>query len=515
MNCRISVRDRNALCLWESDDWTAVVTLAALSAEPETVGELAAAMRRYLPNHRLIEDARQMTDVGTAEDQEGPWCLIDLAGLTVVAGGGFELPDPNTAYQVNEDEQDQVDGFPVVWLDTPSGWLFQTSDGDWRQTVSVRAKATAAEPRVCHREVLFDRPLLEFVAEQVQSDVTEATAAHDRETTRTRDIHAAWLMTARADLRGRTPRQVLLADRKRIDLDLQHRAQQWSRQGDAPPALSDSSFACRFGGYGTAQIVLYFDLVRTLLAEAWQVMRREPGMDHNVLVQRLADHRDEWLASPHEGEGDLTAGDLIDAERRRMPVTSDGAHGDCDCPICQAEAAGNFGPTFAWFDGHHLELEDEFAFSLIESREEWELEYGASDELAETIPVETADRKVPGAEDDLNESAWRTSYVDWDSVIRPGAPRGLAELAIGFRLAELVGDLKQREGGQSHLESLNAAYTSFRIAQSDIVARSAAEQLRQRLEAVDTTFPDLVAKSADLQSCLDEVLRRVTNRADV
>ena len=111
--------------------------------------------------------------------------------------------------------------------------------------------------------------------------------------------------------------------------------------------------------------------------------------------------------------------------------------------------------------------------------------------------------------------ASRTSYVDWDSVIRPGAPRGLAELAIGFRLAELVGDLKQREGGQSHLESLNAAYTSFRIAQSDIVARSAAEQLRQRLETVDTAFPDLVAKSADLQSCLDEVLRRVTHRADV
>ena len=42
---------------------------------------------------------------------------------------------------------------------------------------------------------------------------------------------------------------------------------------------------------------------------------------------------------------------------------------DCDCPICNMMADGMFGVGFNSIDGHHLELDDEFAFSMHETRE--------------------------------------------------------------------------------------------------------------------------------------------------
>ena len=104
--------------------------------------QVAEAMRRYLPNHRLLEEGTAATDDGPAAD-DGPWCLIELVGRNVVAGGGFELPDPNGAYQA--DESDEVDGFPIIWLDTPGDWRFFEADADpWEE---VRRRLTV-EPRV-------------------------------------------------------------------------------------------------------------------------------------------------------------------------------------------------------------------------------------------------------------------------------------------------------------------------------------------------------------------------------
>ena len=44
-------------------------------------------------------------------------------------------------------------------------------------------------------------------------------------------IHAKWLVTPRDDLRGQSPREVLLAKRESIDFDLHSRELQWSRGG--------------------------------------------------------------------------------------------------------------------------------------------------------------------------------------------------------------------------------------------------------------------------------------------
>jgi len=506
MACLVTIRAGQEMRQWPLDEWTTFVVLAALSAEPETFDELAEAIRRYLPEHRLLEQDQQVTRLEQAVSGDGPWCLVDLAGRTVVGGGGFEVPEAQGAYEV--DEHDQTDGFQLVWLDTPPDWVFQQAEEDWQQVTAERAEAVGGRSRLDTREVLFGRPLLEHLAAGVMAGIAEYREASKKQQWElTNKIHATWLMAPRDDLNGRTPRQLLLADRERITRDLEHRAHQWSMQRFAPPALSRDSLAYRFGGFGTTEVVLYYDLVRSLLDEAWRGADAESGATDERLIEQLAAHRDQWLVTQHEnGGGPETPSELIESERRRMPVTSDGSHLDCDCPICQVEVAGGFGPMFMWFDGHHLELEDEFAFSLIESREEWQWEHADCQELSEAMDPKQAEQQVPPETDDSYGSAWQSSFVS-ETAMSPDAPPGTAVLALGFRLAELVNDVKQRSNDRTHVEALNEAYLKLHAAQSALVMQPAAELLCEQLEAVADEYPDLVSKSADLQSCLQEVLR--------
>ena len=91
-------------------------------------------------------------------------------------------------------------------------------------------------------------------------------------------------------------------------------------------------------------MVLYFDLVRALLAEAWEWAAQDLLPDRSSLVQRLAEFRDDWLREPNESTSmSGRPAELIELERQRMPVVSDGGPLDCDCPICQADAEGVFG----------------------------------------------------------------------------------------------------------------------------------------------------------------------------
>jgi hypothetical protein len=496
---------------WEEDvdSWTSLVVIASLSAEPESITEMAEAMRRYLPEHRLFDKGSQ-TQKRSAAGAEGAWCLIDLVGRTVVAGAGFELPEPRGAYKADADEH--VDEFPIVWLDTPADWLFREEGDDWPMIVEARASARAAMRRVDARAVLFGQPLLEHVANGVL-----ATAEHETdealENEQTRALHAQWLMTGRADLGGRTPRQVLLAERVRIVCDLEHRSEQWSQQGHAAPALPRESTAYRFAGFGTIEVVFYFDLVRALLDRAWELASQDVQSTPPAMVDQLAEFRDSWLSEPNEETSmSMTPAEMIELERRRMPIASDGSHLHCDCPICQAEAEGAFGsgPSFLCFDGHHLELEEEFAFSLIETREEWEREQEEYRKYSDEIDRKERERAAAGTDnsDPFADSVWKASYVNWEAVGGLEAGPRQALLALGFPLAELTNDLKDRPDGTDLLRLLNAAYGHFRASQDSVATESTAEEFREALETVSRKFPDLTAKCADLQSRLDEVGRR-------
>lgn len=504
--CRLVVRTLEGEWQGEVDSWTSLVVLAALSAEPESFGEFVEAVRRYQPEHRLFDQPRQAAEDDEAE-ADGAWCLIDLAGRTLVAGAGFELPDRRGAYEASAD--DHAEGFPIVWLDTPADWLFRQADDDWQAVVAARASARSAVRRVDARAVLFGLPLLAHLADGVMSAVAHGAVDEKRTQELTRSLHAQWLLTARADLDGRTPREVLLAERDRLDWDLQHRSEQWSRQGYAVPPLPPESMAHRLGGFGTTEVVLYFDLVRALLDHASELTKQQPQPTQPALIEQLAECRDRWLQEPNEATGPLTPVALIASERRRLPVTSDGSHLDCDCPICQSLEEGNFGPAFLCFDGHHLELEDEFAFSMCATRAEWDREQENYRRFSEEMDRKFREQAAGDADaaDPPAGSVWQASFVDWDSVAGPNSSPREALLSLGFPLAELTADLRNRPDGVNLTRSLNGAYRGLRASQDAVATDSASQEFHELLEGVCRKFPDLTAKCADLQSRLDEVLR--------
>jgi hypothetical protein len=52
---RLIVQAPEGVWQGEVDSWVSLVILAALSAEPESLDELAEAVRRYQPEHRLFD----------------------------------------------------------------------------------------------------------------------------------------------------------------------------------------------------------------------------------------------------------------------------------------------------------------------------------------------------------------------------------------------------------------------------------------------------------------------------
>ncbi|MGH9940360.1 MAG: hypothetical protein ACREAM_29310, partial [Blastocatellia bacterium] len=148
------------------------VVLAALTAEPETLEELQAAIERYdkpIIRHGFLEHLK--TGVN-----ETPWdagvVIIDLPARLIVAATepvlykparyGFVLycPDPPPDWSKASDEE-------IVWVRyrLSDDWLFAGSLEDWRATADRRRRERAANPPFDSRPVLFDR-VTEFIARQ-------------------------------------------------------------------------------------------------------------------------------------------------------------------------------------------------------------------------------------------------------------------------------------------------------------------------------------------------------------
>jgi hypothetical protein len=158
------------------------------------------------------------------------------------------------------------------------------------------------------------------------TDSTGEPAPHDADYAAVRDIHARWLATPRDDLRGQAPRDWLLAKRKFIDLDLQYREFQWSHMGACPRGIELDSHAFLFSGFGTHEIVKYYDLVRELLWACHDSARERVHSESLARgdflaaeVPRLKRVRDEWLASPDPECHGLTPRQIIEQSEPGFP----------------------------------------------------------------------------------------------------------------------------------------------------------------------------------------------------
>lgn len=525
---RLVIRDARRDIHANSHGSIADSVIAALSVEPETIEELDAGLERFIaPGERShfagfrpgIDD--QPYDAGLV--------IVDLAARLVVcdstysspaAEGGVLFHDGNCAtdtwvrYHLSED------------------WRFTRDTDCWQPFAEDRRRARAASPPLDVRSVLYGVPFLEFMARECLRSFGEATASQgdDAEHARVRDIHARWLMSPRDDLRGQRPRELLLAKHGYIDWDLQDRAEQWSRMDRCPPGLDPSSAAFCFAGFGTHEIVMYYELVRHLLSscrDAVQEFARSAkgapteGDFLTVEVPRLARLRDEWLDAPDPEFHGRTPRSIIDHERARLPEGVSGHEMiiDHDCPLC-AMQADLPGPVFWHLDG--CNMDDDFAFSFHSTLEEWEEEQREYEEFSRQFNAKQAERdrlgvEYPGPGYSDPDIVWERSFVGPES--RETSP-DMRLFSIGSQLCELIVDLKQPTEDRESIDRLSRDFGNLReVVQSHDAAAAEAllepvlSHFCESLDSVAAVRTDLEPKCSSLQQRLRRFLEPPTEES--
>jgi hypothetical protein len=392
--------------------------VAALSAEPETIAELEAALARYIKlvdstrkfawfcsidcpaNSSLpFDESERVSGLREALDTE-PWdagiVVIDLAARIVATDSLYSQPGPEG--EVFYHDGQALTDVPILYR-VPGDWLFVNSVEAYRWSRERQARERVAWPAFDARPILFGRPLLQFIVNACLSLPAETWDAfnwtpepgsdddsytQDARATQFSTIHARWLLTPREDLLGQSPRDVLLAHQDQIDFDLYTRSLQWSLQDEGPPCLHPDSFAYRFAGFGTHEWVLYYDLVRHLICK---LLESRAGATFSTsgdrarsdeLIATLDQLKTDWLESPQPDLDGRIPAVLIDNERKRLPQAMRPREMivDDDCPMCQMfgdeTSPLGMGVGFWHLDGSHMD--DDFAFSSYKTRPEWEAE---------------------------------------------------------------------------------------------------------------------------------------------
>lgn len=451
----------------------------------------------------------------------------------------------------------------------------------WWEFIQEAAPATVSAPRSSPlqlpnpaREILWGSPLFRFFASAIINLAVELQSkpiplpggnrAEQRPFRQLSVIHRDWLMSPCLELNGGKPRDCLHIARLWIDvlvfrqtlrsdsnLDLVPLHPRMSTQQNAPP--------------GTSEVVLYFEACRFLLARGWVWTEEYSHLLTNpnavrMLTRYLRLSLNDWRKQ--KSDGPYTHQQIIDAERSRVPILLTPAEQviDCDCPICQMMAEEQTKPTPLLVDSSWLEAEQEFAFSLAATYEEW------SEDLQSDLPddPEDDDENEPG--DDERESDRTNSpettrepvgsagidNSEGDSLLKgfgsgrspipskrmireiastrrsqagpaesetsvwkntmirdedfPGDPAG--HLRLAFRLAEVVGVLQEKGSSHRLIDQLNGAFRQYRKAASPTELASATDHFRFVLEEAASQHSELVDRVADLQSWIDEYQRQ-------
>ncbi len=360
---RLNILDASRACCGTIHGSVADAAVAALSAEPETIEELQDAVARFI---KPVNDSRPFAefDAGTSDESwDGGIIFLDLAARVVACESSYSMPPPEGRIQYH-------DGVHAtdVWLPyrTPDDWLFVNSVARYKGVCDRRrARRTASQPFDA-RAVLYGA-VVEFIVRQClaagDSNAEDPIA----------EIHAKWLMTPRRDLRGQSPREMMLLKCGFIDADLQSREQQWTFLGEPAPCLTRDSTAYRFAGFGTHEVVVYYELLRFLLSECWKRLNEERDVPAADEVARLEKIKADWLECPHHDFGGRNPAYILECERKRLPLimsAEEAAIGE-DCPMCRAMSE-EFTPTFCHLDGSNMDYD--YPFSIYLTRAEWEEE---------------------------------------------------------------------------------------------------------------------------------------------
>ena len=522
--CAVVVLEPTRCLVAESTDSDTAVTVLALVSEDPSSWEEAASVWPRCCSPAVCEFASGVPFVETERESAiealsgaHAWLVIDFESGSLFTGGGFQEVGRDAAFAMVVDEDGKQHCPMSVHL--PPWWELH-ENADVSEIFQPR-QSPFKRPHV-NRDVLYGAPFLADIAGRILETVTnpewqQSSASHDehRRYPFTIAIHRDWLMTPREDLNGRIPRELLHGAIDWIDRVT------WGQRlrfEDGRPMVAAPDDWDRFATapMGRQEMCIYFDLCRELINAGWCWCEGDNGIhsEHSNesavsrLIAFLKDVKEDWLNSSFEGGS--TPGFIIECDRRRVPrgagveiqgiqgVESEQHIADCDCPICEMMADGMFGIGFTSIDGHHLELDDEFAFSMHETREAWEAQQREYQEFSAGLDRKQAEQEQTEARDPF-ETAW--SGLHHDGAI-PGDRGGYLKTA--FMIGEIVSDLQRLEAEQEEIRMLNKAFANYRRSEG---SSSSGEHLKEILQTISKLYPELISKAADMQSRIDEAAR--------
>ena len=520
---KLVVRDdaRDASLICHGSDAHRVV--AALSADPMMIEELDVALQRFMavdPGGGFFHGANNCVD-------DEPWdsglVVIDLdARLIVVDSTYFTTKHTGQVFYHGGDVCTNV----PVGYSIADDWEISNDAEHWEDLAADRRRQRIGKTMLDTRAVLYGLPLLEFLAtgcweafqhgnQNLDSAAIQPSDRDDERVTHPcndplKDIHASWLMTPCAELESRVPRDVLLADRQRLSEDMQQRCDQWARTQECPRGLDESSHAFRFGGFGTHELVKYYELVRELLRSCWSelaAMTRKTSCRSesveladflNSEIPRLERVRNEWLNTPDPECHLRTPQSIIDRERARLPEALFGKDAmiDPDCPCCQmlAELPG---PTFMHLDASGMDWE--FPFDIYcRTREEWDAQQREYAEFSESPNDDAATFGIPIPPNGPtgNSPIWKRSFSMAEST---DLPIGVRLLGIAWHIAELVMELNELVESESSTEQLNHEFRNLR----GILAGTDSSRMESLLDPAQERFGETLGDIADRYPTLE------------
>lgn len=497
-------------------DWSGTIpascadrAIAALAADPVTLAELEVATERFAKRNTERPFYANLSSGSNVEPYDAGLVVLDLVARLIVVESTYSSPGPTGAIEYHNGRCYTEKSLPYHLADD---WLFTGDANHWRNLADERRRERVAKPALDARSVFYGRPLLEYVARESRA----AFDAREEIPVAMTRIHAAWLLTPRADLGGAGPREIALERRAHLSWDLQDRCESWSSLGHCPRGLDESSHAFRFGGFGTHELVVYYDLVRDVMGSCFERLAGGAPAESFAVGDFLADEvprlervRDAWLDEPHPEFHGRTPRSVIDRERARLPEGMSGREAmvDPDCPCCQM-IADMPGPSFWGLDGSGME--DDFAFDIYHrTREEWDAgrrEWEARDAKFE---AEWAERKRIGIADRYTNSIWTRSASVGDTA---DVPLGIRIFGIGCHLAELIVGLRadgNREADSSEtrpqIDQLNRDFGNLReilqnahVSLAEALIEPVLGRFLETLSTVASARPDLAVACESL-----------------
>lgn len=520
----------------------AELVIASLSTEPETIAELELGMRRFVRSATRAMDVNKWIEGDVSHSRNREVCYVDLAARLIVSTCRSFRPDRrgSVAYV----EEPARSGRAVQYR-IPDDWLISDVTEVLILEGPERRKQRLLELGRNARDVLYNE-VGSFVAHECL-DGNRYSESEDP----VAEIHKKWLTTSRQDLDNLSPRSVLLEKVDFIDGDLSDRASQWSRIGCCPDGIGEESYAFQFGGFGTHEIVLYYDLVRSLICECWdrsseEIPSRNGRIDHQgsagriaslegippasvmtersieTEIYRLEQSKKEWLETPQKDLHGKSPEEVVLAERARIPVTvsPDEMVLDCDCPLCQWLVDNDHGPTFLHLDNSHMDWD--FEFSFCSDRQEWEesvnrLSFECADATRDSdLEYNGTNRfELDGdAHVDDERNAWLRNNSIWNlsgsdpAIFHPDLNSGevaIISFAVGAHVSELKLDLKANNDDSLLADELSKQFASLITVLKDEKRRTKNKVIARFcsvLNSISESRQDLSEKCADLESRL-------------